>query len=78
LSHDIGFKGTSRKLEELTWKYVLSRCKNIEQLSTALMISDITDITNWQDIFDLGTSLGFPEAPNIIIKSLLGEDGIPS
>ncbi|MBY0281185.1 MAG: hypothetical protein K2W94_03405 [Alphaproteobacteria bacterium] len=73
LSNDIGFKGTSKRLADLTWQYVLARCGNIEHLKTSLMISDTNEVTSWQDIFDLGTSLGFPEAPIIIIKSLLGE-----
>ncbi len=78
LSRDIDFKETSIKLEELSWEYVYGRCKNIQQLKAALMISDIPDITSWQDIFDLSASVGFSEAPTIVVRSLLQDDDIPS
>lgn len=42
------------------------------------MISDIPDITSWQDIFDLSASVGFSEAPTIVVRSLLQDDDIPS
>ena len=50
LSHDIGFKGTSRSLEELSWGYIRTRCKNIDQLDMACRAEDIDDIASWQDI----------------------------
>lgn len=71
LTIDLGFKGTSRRLHELTWKDLHNKCKDINNLTIACKISDISDITSWQNIFDISDSIGIAEAPREIIKSLL-------
>lgn len=76
LSHDIGFKGTKRSLEELSWGYILTRCRNIDQLDMACKVGDIDDIVSWQDIFDLSAAVGAPERATQVIKRLLNGETV--
>lgn len=71
LTHNIGFKGTSKRLEELAWTDLYTKCRNIDDLILACKISSITEVTNWQDIFDIGASINTPAAPAEVIKILL-------
>jgi hypothetical protein len=78
LPRDIGFNETSIELEKLTWEYINGRYKNIQKLKAALMISDIPDITSWQDILDLIASVESSKVQTAVIRSLLQDDDILS